>query len=159
MVSRISTLAPPERGQVLAMAIAALRSAAWTIQYPVALLAAVPPSVLRSPSGAPGSTRFLPSVPNQAIQAAMTFSPSASLFGISPPMYRYKNFFMDFTVFPPRGILPGDRLLNVSKVYEPGREWADTMPEQASVGPGVRPFARSEIHVLSCPIQASLGVL
>ena len=33
------------------------------------------------------------------------------------------------------------------------------MPEQASVGPVVRPFARSEIHVLSCPIQASLGVL
>ena len=33
------------------------------------------------------------------------------------------------------------------------------MPDKVSVGPLVRPFARSEIQVLSGPIQASLGIL
>jgi len=33
------------------------------------------------------------------------------------------------------------------------------MPDKVSVGPLVRPFAKSEIQVLSGPIQASLGIL
>ncbi len=53
----------------------------------------------------------------------------------------------------------GGRPEKASNVYEGATEWLDAMPDEVSVGPVVRPIAKSEVRVLSYPIQSSLGIL
>src|SRR3990172_10094561 len=101
IASRTSRLSPGPRGQFFAKATAAFRSAAWTTVYPVTLVAAGAPSVFRSPRMEPISTRLLPSVPNQASQAAMTFLLSAgSAGGGVPPAEKKTKILIFFFFFP-----------------------------------------------------------